>query len=54
MTSAAQRILEEALQLPAEEREELVGALSSSLEHAELTPEWRAEIVRRLGRIEIR
>ena len=52
MTSAARRILEEALQLSADEREELVGALSSSLESRELSDEWRAEIERRLERID--
>ncbi|MCX4243922.1 addiction module protein [Paraliomyxa miuraensis] len=52
MTSAAQKVLEAALALPADEREALVGVLSMSLEPATLSPEWQAEIARRLERIE--
>ncbi len=52
MTSTAKKILDEALALPREEREELVGALSSSLEPVELSPEWEAEIARRVRKIE--
>ena len=52
MTSTAKKILDEALALPQEEREELVGALSSSLEPVELSPEWAAEIARRVRKIE--
>ena len=52
MTSTAKKILDEALALPQEEREELVGALSSSLEPVELSPEWQAEIARRVRTIE--
>jgi putative addiction module component (TIGR02574 family) len=52
VTSAAQKILAEALLLPTQEREQLVGALSSSLEPVELSPEWNAEIARRLETIE--
>ena len=35
-----------------QEREGLVSALSSSLEPVELTPEWSAEIRRRIQKIE--
>jgi putative addiction module component (TIGR02574 family) len=52
VTSAAQEVLAAALALPANEREALVGALSSSLEPSTLSPEWQAEIARRLERIE--
>lgn len=52
MTSAARKILEEALALSEQEREELVSALSSSLEPVELTPEWSSEIRRRIEKIE--
>ncbi|MCG8555607.1 MAG: addiction module protein [Proteobacteria bacterium] len=52
MTSTARRILNEALALRQEEREELVGALSNSLEPIELSPEWEAEIARRVRKIE--
>jgi len=52
VTPAAQKILAEALALPAEEREALVDALSNSLDPVELSPEWKAEIDRRLERIE--
>ena len=52
MTSTAKKILDEALALPQEEREELVGALSSSLEPVELSPEWETEIARRVRKIE--
>lgn len=51
MGSEARKILEQALALPEDEREELVAALSDSLsaEPATLGPEWNAEIK---GRIE--
>ena len=52
MTSAAKKVLEAALALPSDAREELVGALSISLEPTALNPEWQAEIARRLERIE--
>ncbi len=52
MTSAAKKVLEAALALPADAREELVGALSISLEPVALTPEWQSEIARRLEQIE--
>jgi putative addiction module component (TIGR02574 family) len=46
------QILAEALKLPAEEQERLVDYLSSSLDSSELSPEWRAELTRRIERIE--
>ncbi len=49
---AARKILDEALALPAEERAALVDALSASLEPAELSPEWHAELRRRIEAIE--
>lgn len=52
MTSTAKKILDQALSLPREEREELVGALSSSLEPVEWSPEWEAEIARRVQKIQ--
>ncbi|MGB5697949.1 MAG: addiction module protein [Polyangiales bacterium] len=52
MTSAAKKILEEALALSEQEREELVSALSSSLGLVELSPEWSSEIDRRIQKIE--
>lgn len=52
MTSTAKKVLEAALALPADAREELVGALSISLEPVTLSPEWQSEIARRLEKIE--
>jgi putative addiction module component (TIGR02574 family) len=52
VTSAAKKILEEALALSQQEREELVSALSSSLDPIELSPEWSSEIDRRIQKIE--
>jgi putative addiction module component (TIGR02574 family) len=52
MSSAAKKVLEAALALPADEREQLVGDLSVSLEPATLSPEWQLEIARRLEEIE--
>jgi len=52
MTSAAKKILEDALALPQTEREELVGALSNSLDPIELSPEWQVETARRIRSIE--
>jgi hypothetical protein len=47
-----EKMLEAALTLPADAREELVDALSISLELVTLTPEWQSEILRRLEKIE--
>jgi putative addiction module component (TIGR02574 family) len=54
VTSTGKKILEEALALPMEERAALVEALNQSLEGAEndLSPEWKAEIARRIEAIE--
>ncbi len=52
MTSAANKILDGALALPEEAREELLTTLSASLRPVELSPAWHAEIARRLANIE--
>lgn len=52
MTSTAKKILDEALALSQEEREELVDALSNSLEPMELSPGWEVEVARRMRKIE--
>jgi putative addiction module component (TIGR02574 family) len=54
VTSKAKKILEDALGLPEQERAALVDALNESLEAAEddLSPEWKAEIIRRIEAIE--
>lgn len=54
MTSAAKKVLEEALALPSEDRAELMEALAESLDVAEirLTSAWQAEIGRRVEAVE--
>ena len=54
MTSATKKILEDALALSDEQRATLVAALNESLETTEddLTPEWKAEIARRIEAVE--
>ena len=54
MTSTTKKILEDALALPEEQRATLVAALNESLETTEddLTPEWKAEIARRIEAVE--
>ena len=54
MTSATKKILEDALALPEEQRATLVAALNESLETTEddLTPQWKAEIARRIEAVE--
>lgn len=54
MSSAVKKILEEALALSEKERAALVDALNDSLEMRSdgLTPEWRAEIARRIDAVE--
>ena len=54
MTSATKKIPEDALALPEEQRATLVAALNESLETTEddLTPEWKAEIARRIEAVE--
>jgi len=54
VTSAAKRLLDEALALPAPEREKLVVALSDSLvpDEVSLSDDWNSEIQRRLEAVE--
>lgn len=52
MTEGAKQILDAALALPPSEREELVDALSRSLDPHRLSPEWEAEIARRVAKLE--
>jgi putative addiction module component (TIGR02574 family) len=54
VTSATKKILEDALALSEEQRATLVAALNESLETTEddLTPEWKAEIARRIEAVE--
>ena len=54
MTSVTKKILEDALALPEEQRATLVAALNESLETTEddLTPQWKAEIARRIEAVE--
>jgi putative addiction module component (TIGR02574 family) len=54
VTSATKKILEDALALPEEQRATLVAALNESLETTEddLTPQWKAEIARRIEAVE--
>lgn len=54
MTSAAKKLLEQALALPSEDRAKLVEALADSLDSAEvdLSAAWNAEIERRVEAIE--
>ncbi len=50
--TAAKKILDQALALPADERAALVDALSASLEEGELSVAWKTEIARRIDAIE--
>ena len=52
MTSAAKKILEDALSLPEDERESLANALLTSLRRTpeEIERAWAEEVVRRLER----
>lgn len=55
MTAAAQNILRQALDLAAEERAEIAGALVESLEpggHSGVDQAWRSEVRHRLETIE--
>ncbi|MGB8329857.1 MAG: addiction module protein [Polyangiales bacterium] len=54
MTSATKKVLEDALALSEEQRATLVAALNESLETTEdeLTPQWKAEIARRIEAVE--
>jgi putative addiction module component (TIGR02574 family) len=48
MSGAAKGVLEAALKLPPEEREELIDELSASLDLSELGEYWEGEIRRRM------
>ena len=53
MTSAAQKLLVDALSLPEDERAALVDALAQSLSgSSDLSPAWKAEIARRIEAVE--
>ena len=53
MTSTAEKILEDALSLPEDERAALADALNESLSPAsDLSPAWKAEIARRIDAVE--
>lgn len=54
MTSTTQKLLEQALALPEDERAALADALAGSLGEVDerLSPKWRAEISRRIEAIE--
>ncbi len=53
MTALAQRLLDEALGLPKEERENLMEALAESLvPSTEVPAEWQTEIASRLEQLE--
>ena len=52
MTSEVEKILEEALRLPDDQRAALADALSESLDLGELSAEWLNEIRQRVERIE--
>lgn len=47
-----QQILDAALDLTEDQREELVQAISESLDASDLGPYWEAEIARRIGETE--
>ena len=52
MTSEAEQLLEAALRLPRDDRSRLAELLRESVDaedDGELTPEWRAEIARRVA-----
>ena len=54
MTALAQKLLDEALNLPKEERKGLIEALAESLDlsPAEISPEWQREVAGRIAQIE--
>lgn len=54
MTAAAKKVLEQALALSEEERDELISVLSDSLEHrvVELDEAWSSEIRGRIAEVE--
>ena len=52
MTAAAKKVFEEALALSDTEREELVEVLSQSLQPTRFSAQWKAELGRRIEKIE--
>ncbi len=54
MTAEAKKIFEQALALPEPERAALIDALADSLQAVDedLSPEWEAEIARRIDAVE--
>jgi putative addiction module component (TIGR02574 family) len=52
VTTPAKKVFDEALALPETEREELVEVLSQSLLPVEISSEWKAELARRVQKIE--
>jgi len=52
MSAATKAVLEAALKLPPEEREELVDDLSASLDATDLGEYWEGEIARRMGDVD--
>jgi len=52
VTGLAQKLLEDALALPQDDREELLSALSGSLDPVRLSTAWEAEIGSRLAAAE--
>jgi hypothetical protein len=52
VTTAVERLLKAALTLSNEEREELIAALSQTLEPVAVDPAWKTELARRIAKIE--
>ena len=54
VTASAKKILEDALALPEQERVALIDALADSIvgEDDDLSPEWKAQIARRIEAVE--
>lgn len=53
MTAEAKKTFEQALALPEKERVALIDALADSIVgDDDLSPEWKAEIARRIGAVE--
>jgi putative addiction module component (TIGR02574 family) len=52
MSTATKAVLEAALRLPPEEREELVDELSASLDVSDLGEYWEGEIQRRMDDVD--
>lgn len=52
VTAAVERVFRDALALSDEEREELVAVLTQTLAPVDLDPAWKAELARRIAKIE--